>query len=55
MINDNDRIDHDTEVSMIVSSIKSSYNPRLFSEKMLLRYKGPDTFFVKVFGTTKDS
>ena len=54
MINDDDRIYHDTEVSMKVSSIESSCNPMLLSEKVLSRYKGAYTFFIKAVGTTKD-
>ena len=46
IINDEDRIDHDWEVSMIVS-VESSSNPRLLSEKVLSHYKGTYTFFIK--------
>ena len=53
MIIDKDKIDHDTEVSMIISSVESSCNPRLLSEKVTSHHKGADTFLIKTVGTTK--
>ena len=55
MMNHDDRIDHDTELSMTISStVESSCNPKLLSEKVLSRYKGTYTFSIKTFGSTKD-
>jgi len=54
MMKDDDRIDHDTELSMIISSVESSCNPRLLSEKRVSRYKGTYTFCIKAVGSTED-
>ena len=54
MMNHDDRIHHDIELSMIISSVESSCNPRLLSKKVLSRYKGKDTFSIKTVGSTKD-
>ena len=54
MMNNDNRIYHDTELSMIISSVESSCNPRLLSEKVVHRYRGEDTFSIKAVGSTED-
>ena len=54
MINNVFRIDHNTELSMIISSVESSCNPRLLSEKVVSRYKGSDTFSIKAVGSAEN-
>ena len=53
MIKD-DRIDHNIELSMILSSVESSCNPMLLSEKVVSRYKGTDNFCIKDVGSIED-
>ena len=54
IINNEFRIDHDAELSMIISSVESSCSPRLLSEKVVSRYKGSDTFSIKAVGSTEN-